>query len=393
MTDLEAARRALGEGPAAARRALQRTRLLHRVATPTRRRRLWATGGAALATVAAVLALVLLPQPGDTVRAGEQLVAGSEPRVVQFAHGSVVTLGPGAQAQVEVLDETTVEVVLTAGRLDAEVAKQAGRTWRYHAGPWVVRVVGTKLSVQWDLASQALEVGVTNGVVEVSGAGEPPVLVRAGEVLRRGAPSSQVAERQPAPLAKPLAPELPAPPSMPARVGTLTGRTKAQQALSTAPAVVTPNEPSWKALLTAGQRRAAVERAETEGIFARPNLLSDDDALLLADAARLEQRGATARPLLTLVLERGGADAAEASFLMGRLEADAHTPDAARGFFAQAIALAPSGPFAEQARGRLLEVLLDLQDLPAAKAAARDYLANHPAGAWANLAKKLEATR
>jgi hypothetical protein len=41
----------------------------------------------------------------------------------------------------------------------------------------------------------------------------------------------------------------------------------------------------------------------------------------------------------------------------------------------------------------LLEVLLDLQDLPAAKAAARDYLANHPAGAWANLAKKLEATR
>jgi hypothetical protein len=37
----------------------------------------------------------------------------------------------------------------------------------------------------------------------------------------------------------------------------------------------------------------------------------------------------------------------------------------------------------------LLEVLLELKDVPAARLAAKDYLAHHPGGAWEQLATRL----
>jgi hypothetical protein len=125
----------------------------------------------------------------------------------------------------------------------------------------------------------------------------------------------------------------------------------------------------------------------------RPELASDDDALALADAARLERRVEVARVLLMAVLARGGRDAAEAAFLLGRLSADAQDAGAARAFFERSLALSATGPFSEQARGRLLEALLELQALDDARRVAREYLVLHPSGAWAALARKLAEGR
>ena len=91
------------------------------------------------------------------------------------------------------------------------------------------------------------------------------------------------------------------------------------------------------------------------------------------------------------VLARDGADAAEAAFLLGRLEGDARQPGTAAIFFRRAVQLAADGPFAEQSRGRLMEALLELEDVQAARTAAVDYQRHHPGGAWAGLAARVLA--
>jgi hypothetical protein len=74
---------------------------------------------------------------------------------------------------------------------------------------------------------------------------------------------------------------------------------------------------------------------------------------------------------------------------LGRIEVDARQPGAAATFFRRTMQLAPSGPFAEQAQGRLMECLVELEDHEAALKVATDYLRAHPAGAWAGLADRI----
>jgi FecR protein len=381
--EFDHARDVLGDGPGAARRALQRSRVLQQAAA---RRSGWRGLGWAAAGVA-VLAAVLVVLVGrstatDEAHSGDALTVAprTAPKVLHFQHGSELTLAADSAAKVVALDAAQAEVVLEHGRLDAHVQKGAGRTWRYHAGPWVVRVVGTVLHVQWAPAGEVLEVGVDEGAVEVSREGQAPTLVRQGEVLRRAAP---VREPMPNPVVEEAPPAPPQVPPAPLRRG----------APPPPPVVIEQPVPpaakvTWQTLLAAGDRRAALALVEADNLT---DQLSDAEALSLADAARLERRNEMAHALLARVLGHAGADAAEAAFLLGRLEADAHAPGSARVFFARSLELDGSGPFSEQARGRLLEALLEVDDRPAAKKVAHDYLAQHPSGAWARLAQKIES--
>lgn len=373
-------RRALGEGPSAARRGLQRARLLRGI----ERSRKPLLGFAAV--VAAVLAAVVWwPRASEPVRDAQgpvalgRVEAAEASRSLSFSEGSEVTLQSGTAISLDVLDDARVEIRLERGHLDAHVMKGTARTWRYHAGPWTVRVVGTRLSINWLPEREVIDVSVSEGVVEVSGATGTPVLVRAGQSLQRSPPQREVVVMPAAPAQVVEEVKLP---SSPPR------RPLAPQPVVTAPVVVEEVvPPSWQQLLARGKRAEALETASARGVFAEA--LADADALLLADAARLERRGDLSRVLLAGVLERNGPNAAEAAFLLGRLELDDHRAEAGRRFFSRSVALAPEGAFAEQARGRLLETLLELQDLPAAREAARDYLAHHPGGAWEGVAAPL----
>jgi hypothetical protein len=372
MNPFEEAHRALHDGPSAARRNLQRARLLRSLASPrpiTRVR-------LALATCALVAASALaawwvrtdnphIDDDDGPVELHTSLVATSS-RELRFSEGSRVTMEPGTEAFVSLLTASQVDVTLERGRLDAAVQKRTGRTWRYHAGPYTVRVLGTRLSIDWRPAKGVIEVAVSEGSVEVSGP-EGAAVVRSGQSLRRVS-----ALLSPAQSAQP--PVAPAP-------------ALAHPAVALPPAApATTAQPGWQELLRAGRRAAALEAALGDDLAG----LNDADALELADAARLERHTSTARQLLSQVLGHQRRDAAEAAFLLGRIESDAHQLPAARRYFTQAATLSPEGPFVEQARGRLLEVLLELDAVGEARGAARDYLAHHPQGAWADLAKKVD---
>jgi len=371
-------RRALGEGPSAARRGLQRARLLRGGEKPSRVVRPLVFG-ALVASV--VVVAVLWPRPRVEAVALGRVEAVGGTRALEFSEGSQLTLQSGTAIRLEAFDATRAEILLERGHLEAHVTKGTARTWRYHAGPWTIRVVGTRLSIDWVPEREAVDVSVSEGVVEVSGPTGAPVLVRAGQSLQRAPVPRQAVIVAPTPVE-------------PVVVEEVRPRTSPPRALPPSEPVVVPPPlveavapPSWQQLLATGKRAEALELASARGVFAEA--LGDADALLLADAARLERRGDLSRVLLAGVLERSGPNAAEAAFLLGRLELDDHRPEAGRRFFSRAVALAPDGPFAEQARGRLLEALLELQDLPAAREAARDYLEHHPGGAWEGVALPL----
>lgn len=373
----EEARGALGEGPSASRRALQRARLLG-TSPPREAPWRWAWMPA-LAAVALAVGL-WWTSTSDQVRLGDTVEALLEPSVLRFAKGTTVTVTTGSSVRVERLDESQVDVVVMNGRIAAEVTKGTGRVWRYHAGPWVVKVVGTKLGVAWNEPSQVVEVDVSEGVVEVSRDGEAPVLVRAGEALRRGQASEA---KVPTPEEGPqvIVPRPPAPaPVVKSRV---VPRFDA--------GVVAPRREGWRRLLEQGHRALAVERAEEDNVMGDVNELTDDDALLLADAARLERHQSLAYQLLTVVSQRGGGPSAEALFLLGRMQVDGHELAGARTSLSASLRLAPDGPFSEQARGRLLELLMELGDADAASSVAADYLERSPNGPWAGLARRVRS--
>lgn len=447
MKPFDAARRSLGEGPSAARRTRQRAHLLQRTVLAGGRasHRGWRLAPVALAAVAATAVLWALwrtPAPA----AGMQLTGATTPEL-RFAEGSTLALADDTAARLDVVDDARVEVTLERGTLSAHVQKGTGRTWRYHAGPWVVRVVGTRLRITYSPEAASVDVGVTEGAVEVTGPGGL-TRVLAGETLRRtagppalraapaaaevppegtlaphaseasagedaGAPEAvdaSVAPGRDAAGGRPAAAEVPsqgtpAPHAAEASAGEHAGAPEVVDA-GAAPgrdaagggpapgapprhrvAAPAPRPPSWRALLSAGSRTEALTAAQRDGLFEHPEALSTADALWLADAARLEQQPALARALLAGVHEVAGEGAAEAAYLLGRLEADAKQLAHAREAFARSLAADARGAFAEQARGRLLEVLLELEDLPAARRAARDYLQHHPTGAWARLAR------
>lgn len=394
MSPFEEARRSLGDGPSQARRREQLARLL-RTATvqrthprwrPPRPRLALVTLGLGLASAGTLITLVAL-SPAETSSpstprpvAGMRLEGSTVP-ALDFVDGSSVKLEATSTARLDVVDEGRVELTLERGTLAAHVQKDTGRTWRYHVGPWLVVVRGTRLSLRYAPELGELEVSVSEGAVEVTGPGGPARVAR-GQTLRRNVSATNSLQGTGLALpsvepARTLAVPRPQP-------------TRQKPAQETRPDAGAPwASASWLELLDRGRRAAALHEAERQGVWARLEALDDEVLLRLADAARLERRGPLTRALLTHALERQGPSAAEAAYLLGRLDAGEGRLTAARASFSRALSLSPDGPFAEQSRGRLLEVLLELQALPEARAEARDYLEQHPAGAWAGLARRL----
>ncbi len=376
MRPLDEARKTLGEGPSFSRRDQQLARLLRASARPpsrSPRARLALAGTLMLLCTGLIVGLWRSSGAPARPMSGMRLDGAVTP-ALDFLDGSSVALDPSSTARIDVVDERQVELTIERGSLTAHVQKGTGRIWRHHAGPWLVIVRGTRLRIGYSPEQGQLEVGVSEGAVEVSGPGGS-ARVEAGETLQRrvdvhAGPTSPAPPRQ---APQPTELERPRP-------------TRHRPA----PVAVEADRPvSWLELLAQGHRAAALDEAERQGVFSRLAELDESVLLQLADAARLERRVPLARALLAESLERGQAGAAEAAYLLGRLDANDGRPEAARASFSRALSLSPHGPFAEQSRGRLLEVLLELEELPAAREAAADYLQNHPTGAWAGLAKKL----
>jgi hypothetical protein len=287
---------------------------------------------------------------------------------LQFPDGSTVTLGSGSAGRMRRLSDARVDLFLDRGRLDAHVVHAESTLWLVHAGPFRVRVTGTRFAVRW--SAPTLQVEVYEGAVSIEGAPSgSAVPLRAGhrltiddDVLR-----TEV-----------LGPEAPRRPSIVA-------------AASVAAASSGSPEADWQALARRGAFGAAYAAAARHGWRSLCGHLDAQRLLLLGDVARYAGAGDEARRAFEALVARFPEDslAGDAVFSLGRMAFDANQPADASRWFERYLADWPRAPLAEQALGRLIECALRADDVEAARDAARGYLRRAPNGPRAGFARDL----
>ncbi|MGK3983907.1 FecR family protein [Sorangium sp. So ce136] len=332
----------------------------------------WAPAGGSELAAAAPSAGA--PAPG----AGARVEARDAPLAFTFAEGTSVRLDAASALQVLATDARGAELRVERGGADFHVVHRSDTRWVVHAGPYAVRVTGTRFEARWAPEARRFTLALAEGSVEVTGPDLGTARLSAGDRLDLTAPGEPPASSAaaapsadaPAVVAGPPADRDPRPPA----------------------ADATDPAPRWQSLASAGRHEealAAVERLGLDAVLARA---TPEELRLLADAARYAGRPRAARAALLVLRNRHGARG-DSAFLLGKLAADQlGDPGDALTWFDTYLREAPAGALREQALGRSLE-LEQRRDREVARRAARRYLAEYPTGAYAPLARSLTDAR
>jgi TolA-binding protein len=325
---------------------------------------------------------------------------------LDFSDGSRVELTARSRARVTELSGANARVELANGSLRVHVVPGGSAEWRIDAGPFGVRVTGTRFVVSYVPAEDVFELSLDEGQLELSGcvfgAGRK---LTAGQRVRASCrtPGLDVSYRDVhAPgvdsalaAASPLPTTL-APPEAPGSLAVTPPAANPKPRRDAPPTSSTAPSPGWVSLASAGKYREAYAVVEQEGFDAECARGTPEALLLLADVARharVPRRAETA--LLTLRRRfAGGHDAALAAFTLGRLAFDEFRAySAAAGWFRTYLKERPGGTMAREARGRLMEALHQAGDQAGSRAAAEQYLRDYPSGPHAELASRLVPAR
>lgn len=312
---------------------------------------------------------------GDSVAVGALLSAAHERVPISFSDGTLLSLERDSRARIVRLDEQGAELALERGTLRAAVVPRPNARWVVAAGPFEIRVTGTRFDASWDPSRELLRVVMQEGSVRVTGAclSEPRAL-GAGDVSEFSCASKSTAvAAQP----EPAGARLPQPPVAPRP--------------SVKPRAATPD---WRELARESRFKQALVAAESAGYSGLCARLSAADVLELGNVARLAGNPARAAEAYLAARQRfaGSGTAASAAFQLGRIAFDgARDYASARRWFDAYLAEAPGGGLAQEALGRRMEAEHRSGDRVAAKASAERYLARFPGGAHAALAQSLTA--
>ncbi len=263
-------------------------------------------------------ALVFDRLTGDARGGGEWIAAGSDgPSVVRFSEGTSLTLAPSAKLRITETTAHGAAVLLEQGSVEASVVHTGADTqWALRAGPFDVRVTGTRFRAAWDPVGETFEITMREGSVLVRG----PVLsteraLLAGEHLRVSVRDGVLALH----TSQPNAPAKDAPPAGSAALAEPRGPASAQQpVVSSATAIAIPAPPSpatpapgvdatakaadqgpgWRELASAGKYKEAFEATERVGFAQEIERASSADLSTLTDIARFAGRPALAREAL-----------------------------------------------------------------------------------------------
>lgn len=309
--------------------------------------------------------------------------------VVSFSDGTVLQAAPSSRARVVELDSHGADISLESGQIHAHVAHTLHSAWRLSAGPFAIRVTGTRFDVTWEPVSQTFSLAVLEGSVIVSGSivgNDRPV--RAGEKLlasvARGRLELVNAETGAA-ATKPEPDQAVAPATEPPAVAAVEASAVAREASI-------KDDEAWRTLAEKGELRQAFAAADARGFRGICSSATASELLLLGDAARISGRSDRATEALLTLRRRYPRDArrAAAAFSLGKVAFDQqHAYAQAAHWFAVYELEQPNGPLAREASGRRIEALRNAGDGPGARKAARDYLARHPQGPHADVARSL----
>ncbi len=360
------------------------------------RRRRAALAGAAVTALAVTLGLASWRMRGDAqpgVVATQPSVgprhAEREPLPLDFADGTRVVLAPGATTDVREVRSHGAQVALVRGTIDVHVVHTDATRWDVLAGDFDVTVTGTRFDATWDPERGELTVAMKEGTVRVSGPCVREELSAPSHKTFSCAPAATVPVTTPA--SPPTSAPLPSAPSgLPAP--------RAAGASPVSPSRAVGSEADKPPLVVKAPVPAeGVQAGESDGPRAsRTDAPKGASTLDRADSARLagDSRGARALYAQARAERPGTADAVKAAFLLGRLAEDAGDVGGAARWYDVVCREATTGPLAQDALGRMIELEQRQGHAATARALAERYLVAHPKGPHSSYARSvLDASR
>lgn len=106
-----------------------------------------------------------------------------QPLSIAFTDGSAVRLDPSARAHVSQLTTDGATLTLDRGEATVSVRHRSATQWSVAAGPFVVRVTGTRFRVGWKPEQQAFDLRVFEGEVRVRGPSKSERILRDGQEM------------------------------------------------------------------------------------------------------------------------------------------------------------------------------------------------------------------
>lgn len=378
------------------------------------RSRVWLVAAATAAAAAGVAFFVLRPHPlRYEVRGGHSdgpyISAPAEtPVTVAFSDGSSLAADPGSRLRVDEARVAGARVLVERGRATVHIEHHAASAWDFVAGPFDVRVTGTRFALAWDPTGEAVDLKLDEGSVEVRGPfGETPIPVHAGQRFRADLASrsmtvidreSPTASAAPSGTSSTVAsskdaaePGTSAAPSAePAAEASETQAVRPEAPAARAAPSASESE-SWSALVARGQFETVVAKAGDRGASECENGCSASDLKALADAARYTGRSAMAESALLSLRRRFGAthEGRSAAFMLGRLEEARGAAAAAERWYERYLNELPQGELAAEALAGKMRTVLATAGRAAAEPIAAQYLARYPNGVHAKTARDI----
>jgi TolA-binding protein len=306
---------------------------------------------------------------------------------------------------VEDTERHGARILVEKGALSASVQHRTESNWRFGAGPYEVRVTGTRFRLSWDPERAEIDLRLDEGSVEVeSPMGPKRVEVRAGQrfhssaregflhvenvapPLSAPAVSAQPASAMPAPSAELAGPA----PAVAPREAEVASADDSKQRTAP-PAAPQPHEEPWTELARRGQFGAVVAQAKARGVEACLGSSSAADLRALADAARYSGDTVLAERTLEALRTRfsGSAGGRAAAFLLGRTHESRGDLAGADRWYRVYLKESPSSELAADALAGRMRVASSTSRRAEAKALAEEYLGRYPNGVDAGLARKL----
>jgi len=162
------------------------------------RGRLWSFAAAVTVVAAAVLGLGFR---SDSQLTYELRGAAAENGIIEarrgeatvaLSDGSSILAENGTKFSVDVLGRNSALTQLQGGKLHVRVAHNEDTSYRFIAGPYEIRVVGTEFDLAWDANGTGLSLSMSKGEVRLLAPGGQVRRLKGGQSVQLPSPSQQL---------------------------------------------------------------------------------------------------------------------------------------------------------------------------------------------------------
>lgn len=318
------------------------------------------------------------------------LATEGEAKLLRFSDSSVVELRPYTTLRVSLVEGGAVVARLIQGGLLANIHHHDRTDYRFQAGEYEVKVVGTAFELAFEPEPARLDLNMREGRVTVADRSGQTRIVNAGEQLRLPQATANSNGEDGVDLASLDDGSTDAGSTDARSGGPGSGDPGSADSGSAEPAGRQTATRTYKELARRGQFQAIVASARRTGIDRVLATKGPSELHELGQAARYTGQGALAEKVFSHLSSHYGRspEGRSAAFFRGRLAEDNGRFQQAQQHYRAYLAQG-GGSYAAEALGREMTLVQKTAGADAARPLAAEYLRRFPRGAYRDLARKL----